>query len=359
MGTAGGSPQRPPVRVRVHTEAGEAWELAEAWERLADEADAGPFARPDYSLTWWEQLGRGTLHLVTAHAGDRLVALAPLHRRGRGAAAVLRWLGHGLGTIGEALVAPDAPGAAADLWAGATRRGESLQLLESLAGAPALRPLTELRHRRRLRLTPRDTCPVVELTDGVEAHLGAPARRRLRRTLSKADRRLADAGSTLGIEVAEDPDGIRRLLPAVQQVFDAAEAARPRQHLLRPPWQDFTERVLVRAAARGRALVLVGCLDEEPVSFDLALLTGRTLHTWVGRFDPAAAAFSPGHLLQRAGLHAAVERGLDRVDLLLGDSAYKRLWATDAYHTCDVVEAPRALAPVLHGALDLAERRHR
>ncbi|GAA4669881.1 GNAT family N-acetyltransferase [Nocardioides nanhaiensis] len=359
MGTARGSHGREPVRVRVHADPEEAWALAAAWERLADDTGAGPFARPDYALTWWEHLGSGALHLVTAWTGDRLVALAPLHRRGRGPAAVLRWLGHGLGTVGEAVVAPGAEEAAGALWRGATARGESLQLVESLEGAPALEPLRAGRRGRSVRASPRDRCPVVDLSAGVEAHLRDPARRRLRRTLSLADRRLAAAGSTFHVETADDPEAVRAVLPAVRHVFDAAEAGRPRQHLLRPPWQGFTEQVLLRASGRGRALVLVGHVDGEPVSFDLALLTARTMHTWVGRFHPDAAAFSPGHLLQRAGLHAAADRGLTRVDLLLGDSAYKRLWATGGYGTCDVVEAPRLLAAGVQRALDLVERRHR
>ncbi|WP_323792709.1 hypothetical protein, partial [Nocardioides sp.] len=104
----------------VTLEAAEA--LAPEWDALADACEAGPFARPLFALTWWRTLGTGELRVVTVRQDGELVALAPLHRRRVGPLQVVRWLGHGLGTVAEALVRPDRPGADAALWGAATGR---------------------------------------------------------------------------------------------------------------------------------------------------------------------------------------------------------------------------------------------
>ena len=334
--------------------------LAEEWDALALECGAGPFARPTYALAWWRTLGQGRLLVVTVRSEGRLVALAPLHERRIGPVAVARWLGHGLGTVAEILVRPDVPGAATALWAAVDSPRRVLQLLDcSGAGAG----LTELAERPGLRTTVSlsDSCPYLDL-DGRDpaAVLAAPRYRRLRRALSISERRMAAAGLTWRVEVADDAASWDRLRGPVLEVYDAAEAAQPRHHLLAGPTGAFTDDFVATAVASGEALVVVGFADDRPVCFDIVLLTPTAWSWWVGRFAPDAASFSPGHLLLRAGLSLAAECGVSRIDLLLGDAEYKRRWATDSYPTHDVLSGrrlPVALVNAVVRAVDLRRRR--
>ena len=329
--------------------------LHDAWVELADACGAGPFARPLFALTWWRHLGQGSLMVVAVHDGDQLVALAPLHQRRIGPVQVVRWLGHGLGTVAEALVRPGHDDAGELLWATAAARGRVLDLIEcrDLGPLPGQGPITG---RRAVALQERDVCPVIDVHGDAEAHLADPACKRVRRTVRVARRRLAEAGHTFGVRVAHDPATLEALLPDVRRVFDVAEADRPRQHLLDGEWAAFTSAIIHDGVATGGVLVLVAYVDDVAAAFDIVLLTPGTMSSWIGRFDPALAAFSPGHLLQCAGLDWADAHGYTTIDLLLGDSFYKRLWAGRSYQTLELLSGPAPARAVLTGVGRLRER---
>jgi CelD/BcsL family acetyltransferase involved in cellulose biosynthesis len=321
--------------------------LRDEWRELADACEAGPVARPTFALHWWQHLGEGSLRVVTVREADRLVALAPLHARRAGPVRVVRWLGHGLGSVAEALVRPGHEHAADLLWRTAAGRGAVLDLVECDERGPLPSGNGGL---RSVTTSPRDACPVIDVSGDAEAHLAAPARKRVRRTVRVARRRLEEAGTPFTTVVADDAATLAAVLPDVRRVFDAAEAAQPRQHLLTGPWADFTEAVLREGVASGEVVVLVGYIGDAPAVFDVVFVSARATAVWLGRFDPDAARFSPGHLLQCAGIDWAHAHGKAHIDLLLGDSYYKRLWAERAYGTLDVQAGPPSARRLL-GAL--------
>jgi len=342
-------------RCTILTTLAEAEALGDAWSDLADACSAGPFARPLFALTWWRHLGQGSLLVVAVHEGDQLIALAPLHQRRVGPVSVVRWLGHGLGTVAEALVRPGHDTAGDLLWRTAGARGRVLDLLECRDVGPLPGQRSEA-PRHPVLLQERDVCPVIDVHGDAEAHLADPACKRVRRTVRVARRRLAEAGHTFEVRAAHDTETLDALLPDVRRVFDVAEADRPRQHLLDGEWRAFTSAILRDGVAAGEVLVLVAYVDDVAAAFDVVLLTPRTMSSWIGRFDPALAAFSPGHLLQCAGLDWAHAHGYTTIDLLLGDSFYKRLWAGRSYQTLELVSGPAPARAVLTGVGRLREK---
>ena len=333
--------------------------LAPEWDALADAIGAGPLVRSAYCLSWWRGMGPGRLQVATVRDGDRLVALAPLHARRVGPVEVLRWLGHGLGTVSEALVLPEREDAARLLWERVAGPRRVLDLVESRAAAPALAPLVALdRQRRRTTVEPRDACPVIDLEgDGLE-HVRRPGSKNLRKVLKRADAALADAGRTFSVEVALDVDLFDKLLPDIRTAFDVAEAAKPRQHLLEPPYEAFVLPYLREEIARGQAVALVGYLDDQPITFLLAMITPvtSTLSLWISRYVPDSEQFSPGHLLLRSTFQWAAGHGLTRVDQLLGVSQTKRQWSSDTYETVDVRHGSASSIALLDGATRAAEK---
>lgn len=346
--------QSPPVCVVVSdAEAAEA--LRAEWDELADRCEAGPFARPLFALTWWRHLGQGSLQLVTVRIDGRLVALAPLHARRIGPVQVVRWLGHGLGTVAEALVDPDHEAAGEALWGEVAGHTRVLDLIEC-RDTGHLPDEDTLPDSHLLRLEPRDSCPVIDVRGDAETHLAEPAAKRVRRTVRVARRRLEQAGHDLDVRAATDPASLARLLPAIQAVFDAAEAHHPRQHLLAGEWADFTTAILQEGVSARDVLVLVAFIDDSPVAFDIILLTPTTMSSWIGRYDPAVKHYSPGHLVQCAGLDWAAEHGYEVIDLLLGDSYYKQLWANRSYDTLGLESGRPGIVRALQGVVRLKER---
>ncbi|WP_170285926.1 GNAT family N-acetyltransferase [Nocardioides rubriscoriae] len=345
------------MQARVVTSLAEVEALAPAWEALADACRAGPFSRPGYALTWWRHAGHGRLLVCVVHDEDgALVALAPLHSRRVGPLRVGRWLGHGLGTVAEALVSPQHPEAAASMWAALRSPGLVLQLTETREGAGGLEALVH-DTTRTTSCVPRNRCPVVVLDPATDVLAGS-GRRRIRRTLRVAAQRVAEAGLELHVETATDVANLDRLLPDVRAVYDEAEEGRDRLHFLRGEWEPFTLDLLRSGVASGGVVVHVGYLDERPVCFDLLFRCDDRLYAWVGRYAPWASTYSPGHLLQRAGLDWAARHGVRSVDLLLGDDAYKRRWANGGYDTLEVVSGVPATMALVAPVLRRLARRH-
>ncbi len=332
--------------VGLVTDAETATSLTAEWEELADHAGAGPFSRPGYGLTWWRCLGRGRLLVVTVRQSGTLVALAPWHERRYGPVRVVRWLGHGLGTVGEILVRPGHEEQAGHVWRAAHDGRRVLQLTEYRSGGAGLLSLRR-DPRWRTGMVVHDRCPVIDLNGrSADAHLAQSGRRNIRRTVRSAQRHLVEAGASHQVEVVCQPVRLDAVLPELTATYDVAEDARPRLHLLRSPWRDFTVSFLRDAVSRGQAVVFVGRIDNRPVSVDLVLLTGTTMATWAGRFDPSARRFTPGHLAQYAMIDWAAASGHQRIDLLLGDPLYKRQWATGGYDTLAVIAEPAGLPGV-------------
>lgn len=329
--------------------------LVAEWEALADACSAGPFARPLFALTWWRTLGTGTLRIATVRRDGTLVALAPLHSRRVGHLRVVRWLGHGLGTIAEALVHPEHPDAGPAMWSSATGRGHVLDLLESQENGP-LPQDGHLPHRHHVTTAQRDACPVIDVRGDAEVHLAAREQKRVRRTVRVSRRRLDEAGLAFEVRAAHDSATLAELLPDIRRIFDVSEAQQPRQHLLAGEWEEFTTGILTDGVAGGQVLALVAYVGGAPAAFDIILLSPQRMSSWIGRFDPETSHYSPGHMLQCAGLDWAAAHGYTVVDLLLGDSYYKQLWADRTYATLEVQAGSRSSLATLRAITRLREK---
>lgn len=342
------------MRVSVLTSLDELVDVAGHWKELADVCGGRATTQPFWCLPWWRRLGQGVPLVVTVHADGRLVALGPLHERRMAGLRVVRFLGHNLGAVSEVLAAPGFEASASQVWAcllGGRRR--YLQLAECRADCAALIGLREASPRAVIE--PSNACRTLCVPDSVEAYL-AERPKGLRRSLRRADERLDDEGCSHSVEVVAEPGRVAEVLSELVGVCDDAESQRPRQNLLAGAWAPFTTDLLETAAAAGRLRLFVGRIDGSPVSFDLGLLSGGRLELWLGRYSPAWARFSPGHLSMRAVLHHAVETGVAEVDLGLGDDQYKRLWCPSRYATVSVTAASSP-ATMRFGAGVLSARR--
>ncbi|MDH4148154.1 MAG: GNAT family N-acetyltransferase [Acidimicrobiia bacterium] len=329
--------RKAALDVEVVSDAAEAAALRADWDRLAAAAATGPAMTPALALSWWEHLGRGSLALVIARtAGGEVVALAPLHRRAGVGGRTWRWLGHGTGVVGEVIADPadprDGPGAIVD------RLGELGARLHLLEARPEGGGVQELRRSGRWRTDARvrDRCPVLDLAGVNSLDALLSDRRNLRHLLSRSERRAADAGGWT-VEAAATPAEVRRVLDAVRAVYDEAERNRPRWHVLAGDLAPFGRAVLERAAASEQVLVLVGRVGGRPVAFDVWIRCGQRMSAWIGRFDPAYAEFTPGHLLVGEAVRRGISDGVRLLDLQIGDSDYKRRWANGGYDTYEIV----------------------
>jgi len=315
--------------------------LLPEWERLAVEHGSSFVSRPAYGLSWFDHLGKGQLHVATLRRDGVLVALAPLHRRILLGQPVLRWLGHGLGTVGEVLSCDGQ--AAHELWTTLAERGTALQLTHVRPDATAILALR--RHpayRTHLQVT--DRCPVLTLAPGVRA--GQLRGKETLKRLAKYRGALQREGRPFSVEVVEDAAGLCRRWPEIVAVAAAADAGRDRQNLCGPPYDGFTRSVLEAEAVAGRLLVIGALVGDRWVAHRIGLRAGPTSEQWLTRFEPAMTKYSPGHLLMEWIVDNHEQLGVGRVDLLLGESSIKLLWTQQGYDVALLTAAPSGLGRV-------------
>lgn len=350
--------QSPVFDVEVLTSIDDVEALVPEWSALADEVDARIFTRPEWCLPWWRHLGRGQLLVIAARRGPRLVALAPFHVRPRAGLGLVRFLGHGLGTVGSVLVGPGDEQALPSIWDAALGpRRRVLELLEHEAGGPDIAALAR-RAPARASILPRELCPVI----GLPAPAGSATTiggQRVRRSLSRSRRLLADEGLGMTVECGRDMPAVKVLLDDTMAVYDRAEAGHPRLHVLRPPWADFTLDLMAETAATDRLRLILIRVGGRPAAFVIGLRGGSSMNYWLPRFDPAFSTFSPGHFGIEALVAEALSMGLGEVDLGLGDSEYKRQWSTGAYHTLTVTGADSAWGTWAQRVVEVSSARAR
>lgn len=348
------------LRVDVIDAAEDAWRLTDEWDALARLGGASPFALPALALPWWRHLGKGALRIVTARsATGELVGLAPFHERRLGRLPVLRPLGHGVGAIATTLVAP-VKADVAGLLAGGLLDGDGavlhaadMTLTDPLFGAE------RYKDSRAVHATLHDECPTVDLAGIGGSHdlLARPSHARLRKQLARADRALA--GRSAVVEVAESPAEVGAAFGAVAELFDAAEADRPRLHLGRGAHGAFFAEALDALARRRQVAFLTLRIDGSPAAFDVYVVCGTVAAAVLGRYHPEMAEWSPGHLLLRAGVDWAGKAGMAVIDLQLGSDRYKTAWSTGSTDTFTVMMGTPGRLAAARPLLVTVESAHR
>lgn len=327
----------PVVEVRaVHEVGAELDALVPEWDALARRHGLDFACRPSYALAWWVELGSGRLEVVTARRDGRLVAVAPLHRRHVLGQPVLRWLGHGLGAVGE-LVAEDEAAASA-VWAWLADRGTPLQLTPLRlddTGTLALRRAERL----EVRLDVDERCLVLQLAPGSRAS-DVRGTRSLKRLASYRGA-LARQDLPLAVELITDLEGLRRAWPEIVRVAADAARDRPGPNLCAPPYAELTRRFLEQEARAG-ALVVAGVTVGGRWAGHLVLpRSGRSLSLWLLRTDPVLGRYGLAHLLMEQLVDRHDEVGVERIDLGVGESSFRSPWSNTAYDVATAVAAPR------------------
>jgi CelD/BcsL family acetyltransferase involved in cellulose biosynthesis len=297
------------------------------WERLVTAGD-GELATLSWhwQRTWWESCGLGELLLVLAEQDGRPVALAPFNAHD----GLVSILGSGMtdyvdfvGDVGD----PQVLDALLDT---AARRAGSFEgfsfyyVPDFSRTGPALAEAAE-RLDLGWSIEHEMPAPVIDIAGNPELALAATRKK----SLVRHENFLRREGS---LEVTHLTDG-DQILPHLDEFFD--------QHVVRwadtphpSRYQDAAERAIVEKATRD-------CAHTGWLRFTRLDWNGRpaAFHygsCYRGRYYFGATAYaidlarrSPGEVLLRHLLLAAIEEGAHTFDFGLGDEAFKLRFATD------------------------------
>ena len=334
-----------PDRTELLTEIGEVTALSAEWRPLA-ERRGNAFLTPEWFLAWLRHLGHGWEPHVAVVRTPRgtLRGLLPLVSSKSNGGGELRVcpIGDRFHPVADAGDEEAVATAAAPAIAPAGRGLHSLLLENVDAGRGWWRALAKA-FPTPLATVERGeaTLPFVELAGlSWDEYLASRSRqlrsqvgRKLRSLRRDHDVRFRRTGSS--DEVAGDFATLLRL-------HDARWAGRSeRSALADPTVREFHLEFARAAFERGWLRLTVMEVDEVPIAALYGWLIGGRWSYYQAGFDPAWSRHSPGFLLLAETIREAIEDGASEYDMLRGDEAFKRRFATSSRATRTILLAPR------------------
>jgi CelD/BcsL family acetyltransferase involved in cellulose biosynthesis len=308
-------------------------DLLPEWEALWRRAPgATPFQSPAWLMAWWRHFGTGTPRVLTARAGGRLAGVLPLYLLTEPGIRKLLPIGIGVSDYIDAVGDPDAPeadeamlAAIADVpdWDECHLPDLPAGGILQRAGGPA--GLTEEKQDG-------PPCPVLALPDGA-AEPAAVVPRKTLRDLRQAWSRAETAG---GVRIeAADPDTIEPMMDDLFRLHEARWRSRGEPGALADPAVEAFHRDAARALGAAGMLRLYRLRIGDAVAavyYGFAW-RGRS-YAYIGGFDPEMPRLSPGGLILRHAIGAAIAEGCREFHFLRGGEGYKYAWgAADRWNS--------------------------
>jgi CelD/BcsL family acetyltransferase involved in cellulose biosynthesis len=285
--------------------------LREEWRGLwLRSRSATPFQHPDWLIPWWQTFGSGGLRVAAGWQGDRLVALAPLFENNDG---VCTWIGAGITDYLDVIIDP------------LCDQDDTIQRhMSQLAcdldcireGSSVLRLPGE---RARSHVAPVLTLPVSE--EDLEPMLAAHFRKNLRRAMHGLE-----SEGRVRIDVATEGN-VAEMLSAFFELHGRRWSERGMAGVL-SEWsvQQFHRRLAERLIRAGILHLYTMLLNDRPVASGYILDGRNESLLYLGGFDPAFSRYSPGSLLLKHAISAAIARGAREFHFLRGQEDYKYRW---------------------------------
>lgn len=301
------------------------------WERLLDRADGGSvFQTLSWHRSWWEAFGAGhELLLVLAHAGRRLVGVAPMLIEGGARPARVHFIGstNHASDYCDLIVDPEFPGAVAALLDAVCDAAAPLQRID-LSHLPAASPnrarVLEFLAGRGLHCRSRveQLAPARRLDDPAADRRAAD-----KQSLKRHTRHFRKAGELSFVRLDEG-DAVLGRLDAFFEQHIARWARTPTPSQFHDPAQRLFYRALVRnLLPPGWLKFDVLSWNGEPLAFHLGFEYRRRFIWYKPTFDVRHAAHSPGEVLIKHLLEDAIDRRLEEFDFTVGAEPFKLRFA--------------------------------
>lgn len=301
------------------------------WDLFARSPAAGPFQSPAWLLPWWMTFAPGPLRAVAVERSDRLLALAPLWLEDGPHGRRLLPIGIGITDTADILCDAGEPEALPVLAQAldAVQDWEMLALEDLPDGAVArdmpLLASWSVEEREQA------VCPALDLGPGTDA-VPADRRRKIRRAIRACQTRG-------GFVVETVTDAFDEFLQTLFTLHESRWSDRGEPGVVADPRvRAFHRAALPRLAAAGFARCYRLDLDGRPAAAWYGLSARGTTCAYLGGFDPAFSAESPGSVLMMHAIGEAVRAGDRTFDFLRGAEDYKyRFGATDRRALCRLV----------------------
>lgn len=193
--------------------------------------------------------------------------------------------------------------------------------------------LCDVLSRRHIRHVARaaSRCPYIQLTATFEDFLNARFKPKTRQTLRRKQRRLSDVGE-VSIRVAQSDSELDALLPIVAEIETQSWKGDANIGLFSPRTKAFYGAVLKRLVMAGEARISLLTVDEEPIAYEIGLLSQAHYMMYGTGYLPRYERYSPGAQLMLKNIEYAIDAGCHVYDFMCGNESYKSQWATHSMH---------------------------
>jgi CelD/BcsL family acetyltransferase involved in cellulose biosynthesis len=347
-------------RIELATDIGEITALAAEWRVLA-ERRGNAFLTPEWFLAWLRHCGRGWEPYVAVARTPRgtLRGLLPLVSSKNHGRRELRVCPIGDRFHPVAVARDEDAVAAAAASAVAPDRGLRSLLLENVdAERGWWRELAKASPAALATVERSETTlPFVELAGISWDEYLAGRSRQLRNQLGRKLRSLRkehDVRFRRTRRLEEVPADLLTLF----RLHDARWAERPESSALADPEiRTFHLEFASAAFERGWLRLYAMEVDGAPIAALYGWLIGGRWSYYQAGFDPAWSRHSPGFLLLGETIREAIEEGASEYDMLRGDEAFKRRFATSSRPVRTVLLAPRGQQAHISAAAQVGLKR--
>ncbi len=334
-----------PDRIQLVTEISEVKALAGEWRPLA-ERRGNAFVTPEWFLAWLRHCGQDwepRVAVVRTFHG-RLRGLLPLLSSRSSGRQVLRFcpVGDRFHPVADARDEEAVAIAAAPAVAPRDRGLRSLLLENVDAGGGWWQALAEAFPTPLATVERAESAlPFVELGGLSWDEYLAGRSRQLRSQLGRKLRSLRKEHD-VQLRRTRRSEEVAADLRILFRLHDARWAERPDSSAFADPAiRAFHLEFATAALERGWLRLYVMEVNGVPIAALYGWLIGGRWSYYQAGFDPAWSHHSPGFLLLAETIREAIEDGASEYDMLLGEEAFKRRFATSSRSVRTVVLAPR------------------
>jgi CelD/BcsL family acetyltransferase involved in cellulose biosynthesis len=298
------------------------------WARLLDTGSTNRvFLTWPYLRAWWESFGRGDLLLIVAERGDQVVALAPLFHE----AGMIYFVGSGGSDYLDFVGRVDDPavlGALLDAARACPPRFLGFRFYLVPDASPTGTSLREAAQSLDLECYDEGelVAPVLDMNG-----LGDPGMQATRKTSLMRHERFFQTRGRLEVRHFHKSEEILPQLPEFFGQHVARWAGTPFPSLFTEPAQcQFYERLTLALCTADWLRFTRIDWESRPIAFHFGFSYRGSYLWYKPSFAIELARRSPGEVLLRQLLIAALNERVREFDFGIGDEAFKRRFATRA-----------------------------
>ena len=335
----------------VDSEAGLA-SIRSTWESIEyADTEVTPFNTYAWLSLWWKHYAKPDfkLHVVLFSQNDQVLALAPLYIHNHSQLKVIKqkalcWLGSGGDTSPDYLNIICVPQHREAVVACFVQYLSALDVVQRIHLSDMVNPsalydrvFKVFSERKGLLMAPvTNNIFNSDLPKSWEEYRMALSRKR-RKQINHRRNRLDQAGDW-SVSICESDEQRQLALKALEELHRKRwESKGQPGSFITDEYLTFHRDVIATFSRNDQLWLVTLVLNGNTIGVLYLFLWRNTLLFFQSGFSPDYESLSPGHVLFTYVIREAIERGVERIDLLKGDYQYKKVYAKSVTETTDLV----------------------